>query len=228
MIIQKCFLLSYYKYGDFDAVLHCFTRESGFQSFFVKGIYSPRNRKKPYLTPLNLLSVTLHRSNSKAIATVSKIENLHSEDDFGDLKLRTILFFLADFLDQMLKRENENPTLFNEILKVRQEISTGNQDAYISFIVRFLQISGVAPLVGDSEFLNPQTGIFTNKEVHPFFNDELSLIWKQFLSTENPYKIQLKRIERKRFTDSVMIYYQVHFSDFRTPDSLEILREIYS
>jgi DNA repair protein RecO (recombination protein O) len=56
---QICFLLSYLKYGDNDAFLHCFSAEEGYQSFFVKGIYSAKNKKKPYLFPLNLLRVSV-------------------------------------------------------------------------------------------------------------------------------------------------------------------------
>ena len=45
---QEVFLLSYTKYGDHDAVLHCFCRENGFASFFAKGIYAPKNKKKAF------------------------------------------------------------------------------------------------------------------------------------------------------------------------------------
>ena len=48
----SAFLLSYFKYGENDAVLHCFTLENGFQSFFLKGVYSAKNKKKAYLAPL--------------------------------------------------------------------------------------------------------------------------------------------------------------------------------
>ena len=54
---QEVFLLSYTKYGDHDAVLHCFCRENGFESFFAKGIYAPKNKKKAFLFPLNELSI---------------------------------------------------------------------------------------------------------------------------------------------------------------------------
>ena len=54
---QEVFLLSYTKYGDHDAVLHCFCRENGFESFFAKGIYATKNKKKAFLFPLNELLV---------------------------------------------------------------------------------------------------------------------------------------------------------------------------
>ena len=49
-MLDRGILLSYIKYGDNDAILHCFTENAGFQSFFMRGIYSPKNKKKAYLT----------------------------------------------------------------------------------------------------------------------------------------------------------------------------------
>ena len=67
------FLLSYIKYGDYDAILHCYTLEGGFQSFFMRGIYSAKNKKKAFLSPLNELEITFsnHRGN---LPTIKKVE----------------------------------------------------------------------------------------------------------------------------------------------------------
>ena len=50
-MVDRGILLSYIKYGDNDAILHCFTENAGFQSFFMRGIYSPKTRKRPILLP---------------------------------------------------------------------------------------------------------------------------------------------------------------------------------
>ena len=74
---QTCFLLSYVRYGDNDAVLHCFSKEAGFQSFFAKGLYSARNKKKAYLFPLNHINIMVAPKRiASGIPNVSKIEML--------------------------------------------------------------------------------------------------------------------------------------------------------
>lgn len=62
------FLLSYIKYGDYDAILHCYTLESGFQSFFMRGIYSAKNKRKPFFRrlmswelPFQVITATFQR-----------------------------------------------------------------------------------------------------------------------------------------------------------------------
>lgn len=228
MQTQNCFLLSYLKYGDNDAVLHCFSLENGFQSFFAKGIYTAKNKMKPYLFPLNLLTITVSKivADNK-IARISKIELAPNHYDFDEVTMNAILFFTADFLHQVLREEGKNQVLFNEIEILRREISIQNYDAYLSFIFKFLSISGVAPLYDDQEFLNPESGLFEAQISHSFFNESMSKLWKLFLNTENGYEIKLKRDDRSSFLDSLMIYCRIHITGFYTPNSLAVVRQIF-
>lgn len=228
MHTQNCFLLSYLKYGDNDAILHCFSLNNGFQSFFAKGIYAAKNKKKPYLFPLNLLSITISRVVPEhQIARISKIELAPSHFDFEEVTMNAILFFVADFLHQVLREESKNQIIFNEIEIIRKEISIQNYDAYLVFIFKFLVISGVAPLYEDKKFLNPESGLFENEISHGFFDEEISCLWKQFLTTANGYQIRLKRNDRSLFLDSLMIYCTFHLTGFYTPNSLAVVRQIF-
>lgn len=224
---QTCFLLSYVKYGDNDAFLHCFSAESGYQSFFVKGIYSAKNKKKPYLFPLNLLTISAFtRGKSNSIPTVSKLELATEFDDFNDVRTNSILFFIAEFLQQILREEDQNEISFLAIQKFKEAIKKNNYDSYIILLFRFLEISGIAPLQNDQKYLDLETGTFNNEIAHPVFTEEISSIWKSFLKgTES--EISLKRSQRNEIVDSLMIYYHHHFSGFYTPNSLAVLRQIF-
>lgn len=228
MQTQNCFLLSYVKYGDNDAILHCFSLENGFQSFFAKGIYAAKNKKKPYLFPLNLLSITTSKAVSDhKIGRVSKIELAPDHYDFQEVTMNSILFFTSDFLHQILREESRNELLFNEIEILRKEISTQNYDAYLVFIFKFLKISGLAPLSGEQTFLNPESGLFENEIAHPFFTRSISDLWKKFVDDVEGYDVKLNRTERSDFLDSLMIYCQIHISGFYTPKSLAVVRQIF-
>lgn len=228
MHTQNCFLLSYLKYGDNDAILHCFSLDNGFQSFFAQGIYAAKNKKKPYLFPLNLLSITISKAVSEnQIARISKIELAPDHYDFEEVTMNAILFFTADFLHQVLRQEGKNQIIFNEIETIRKEISSQNYDAYLVFIFKFLSISGVAPLYEDKKFLNPESGLFENDISHSFFNEQISNLWKKFLITPDGYQIRLKRNDRSSFLDSLMIYCQFHLTGFYIPNSLAVVRQVF-
>ena len=228
MLNQTCFLLSYVKYGDNDAILHCFSEENGYQSLFAKGIYSSKNKKKPYLFPLNLLNITLSKvGKNQAISNVSKIELAADFYDFNEVKINTILFFAADFLHQILRNEHQNHLAFEEISIFRDELTISNPDSYLALIFNFLKIIGIAPLLSDEKYLNPESGTFSFEIANPIFTEEISMLWKRFLTAEKSYEIHLKRSERTAFLDSLMIYYHLHFTGFYVPASLAILRQIY-
>ncbi len=223
---QEVFLLSYTKYGDHDAVLHCFCRENGFESFFAKGIYAPRNKKKAFLFPLNEL--LLYTSDKKKnIQNVLKIEQKNTESFSSDVRKSSILFFISDLLNQVLRNENQNVGIYSEISVFLSQLQIDNFQSHLIFIFRLLKQQGLQPLFSDKTYLNPETGNFEDVEVHHFFNKTISDIWKDLITTQDPYSIKLSRMEKQNFLDSVLIYFHYHFTDFREPRSLEIIKEIF-
>lgn len=226
---QICFLLSYIKYAENDAILHCFSKESGFQTFFVKGIYSAKNKKKAYLFPLNQVNVTINqRSNfSSKMPTATKIEKGNLFFDFEDVKINSILFFVADFLHQILKVETQSSKFYLEIEVFINELYKENYDAYIAFIFTILKFQGISPLISDGGFLDPESGIFSEVQEHLVFDEETSASWKNYLSAENGYEIKLNRRSRHKILQSLMLYYQIHFAGFYKPKSLAVIEQIF-
>lgn len=225
---QVCFLLSYVKYGDNNAVLHCFSKEAGFQSYFARGIYSPKNKKKAYLFPLNQIVITVvPRRNTGGILNVSKIEMVTQEYDFSDVKTNTVLLFVADFLNQVLREETHHNTTYLEIERFLSELFSGDLGSYTAFIFKILSCQGLSPLPAIGDYLDPESGTFSDSQSHSFFSEEISAVWKQMVLAENIYNVALKRQLRRSFLDSLMLYYKIHLTGFSEPNSLEIIHQIY-
>ncbi len=224
---QNGFLLSYIKYGENDAVLHCFTEEEGFQSYFLKGIYTKRNKKKALLLPLSKLNFSLNPLKGNGIQTISKLELIKSNNIYTDIKCNTVVFFISDFLNQNLKYENKNHHIFFCLEEFIDELENENYQSHLIFLIKILKIQGVAPLLNGKNFLDPETGIFTSESTHQLFNEDISTIWKTILSVENPYEIKISSAFRKDFLDSVLVYYHYHITDFKIPTSLEVIQQIF-
>jgi len=223
---QEVFLLSYTKYGDHDAVLHCFCRENGFESFFAKGIYAPKNKKKAFLFPLNEL--LLYTSDKKkSIQNVQKIEQKNVDFFSSDIRKNSILFFISDLLNQVLRNENQNVGIYSEISIFLSQLQIDNFQSHLIFIFRLLKQQGLQPLFSDKTYLNPETGNFEDIEMHHFFDKSISDIWKDLITSQDPYSIRLSRTEKQNFLDSILVYFHYHFTDFREPRSLEIIKEIF-
>ena len=227
MVSNNGYLLTYLKYGDYDAILHVFTKEAGFQSFFVKGIYGPKNKKKAYLTAFNELNFIINQKNKGNISTVSRLELKNSFDFHNDFKANAILFFVADFLNQILKNEASSLKTYTEIENFRSELNAKNYQSHLIFLFKILEIQGFSPLENDGDFLNPETGTFAHEIQHQLFNQKISAIWKNLISAKSPYETKIKSKLRRDFLDSLLVYYHYHFTDFRTPKSLEIVQQIF-
>lgn len=222
---QNGFLLSFIKYGENDAVLHCFTEEEGFQSYFLKGIYSKKNKKKALLQPLNQLNFSITPLKGNGIPTVSRFELVKNYDT--DIKANTVIFFISDFLNQILKYENKNPRIYIAIEEFINELTNRNYQAHLLFLLAVLKIQGVSPLLSDGNYLDPETGTFSSAPTHQLFGEEVSMLWKIVLSTPDFYTTKIHSSLRKDFLDSLLVYYHYHITDFRTPASLEVIQQIF-
>ncbi len=228
MNTQTCFLLSYVKYGDNGAVLNCFTEDQGFQSFFAPNIYSAKNKKKSYLFPLHEIQITLSpRRSGAGLQNISNIEPADNSTEFDSVKINSILFFVADFLFQVLRDEQNYSEIYPEIKVFLEQLYLENMDSYIAFIFKILQKQGISPLLSDDNFLNPESGNFSSQKSLELFDEEVSGVWKNYLQTDDLYALKLKRNVRKRVLDSLMAYYGMHFHGFREPVSLAVIQQIY-
>ena len=202
-MVDRGILLSYIKYGDNDAILHCFTENAGFQSFFMRGIYSPKNKKKAYLTPMTELYFTIFDFHKK-------------------------LFFVAEFLHQVLKTELVNPQIYTNIKVFLHQLENQNYQAHYAFLVEYLRSQGVAPLCREEKFLDPESGFFSESICHHLFDEQVSEYWKKMISNEEIYDVKIKNSMKEDFLDSVLVYYSCHFPEFKIPKSLDVLRQIFS
>lgn len=110
MVQEKGFLISYLKYGENDAVLHIYTHSEGYKSYFLKGIYSKRNKKKALLQFLFEIQFT---TNPK-VSGLPLISDLQAYGHLPEWNIKTnaLQFFIADVLSNILRNEAQNEHLF--------------------------------------------------------------------------------------------------------------------
>lgn len=228
MTKKKGFLLSYLKYGDNDAILHCFTNDEGFQSFYIRGIYTAKNKKKALLRPLSqiFLDLNLKRKNSD-LPLINHIENADSETFDFNVKISSILFFVSDFLNQVLKSENSQSEIYVEIEGFISQLKDGNLQAHLIFLFKIIKLLGFAPLLSSGKFLDIETGNFTDQLTQQLFTEEISQIWKTILETPNNYQIKIPQNKSRELLNTLLVYFQFHFENFKIPVSLEIVKEIF-
>ncbi len=227
MLTFTSFLLSAVKYGDYDAVLRCYTLEHGYQSFFFKNIYSSKSKKKAYLFPLNELEFTVPDFKSGKMPSISKVEWLNKNIDLQDQKLNSIRMFGAEFLDQVFRNENGSESIYAIISNFNERLCDKDYNAHLQLVFDVLKSNGLLPLYSEDKFLNPEAGIFQQELYHQNFDERISNLWKIYLKNSSSALPKTLRKERNLFLESLMLYYKIHFNNFRIPDSLDILKQVY-
>lgn len=227
MQAETGFLLSYIKYGDHDAVIHCFTKENGYRSLFLRGIYAKKSKKKPYLFPLRELRLTFKIPSSQKMPEIAKLELAENRSFDRNVVAGAVLFFIADFLNLLLKNEEENAELYGEITKFLSELQENNFAAHLIFLIRMLKFQGITPLLTSYPYLNPESGSFEEHLSHQLFGEEISGIFKKVLQLEDPYALRIRHVHRTVLAEAVMVYCQYHITDFRIPKSLDVVQHIF-
>lgn len=220
------FLISYIKYGENDAILNAYTTETGYQTFFYKNMFSKNSKKRAFLMPFSKLSFQLNPQRKGNILTTNRLDLVEQGDFYLDAKKNCILFFVADILNQILRNEQQNIDIYNEINVFLSHLAEENFQSHLVFLIKMLKIQGVAPLLSIQSFLNPELGVFESSPSHHLYNESVSTIWKTILNSNEPYSIQLSNSARRSLLDGILVYFHYHISDFRNPVSLEIVQQV--
>lgn len=218
-------MLSVIKYGDYDAILHCYTKETGYESFFLKGLYQNKNKKKALINVLSEISISYSESKNH-LPSIKKIDLVQGNFIENNVVGFSMILFIGEILYQILRNENRNEKLYQEILIFLKEVEAKNNNAHLIFLSKLITIQGLAPLDNGQAFLNPETGNFSSKISHPYFTQENSAQWRLLLNEHN-YHLPIKKSEKKNLLSSLLIYYHYHQPDFRTPKSLEVLESVF-
>lgn len=222
------FLVSVTRYGDQDAILHLVTQDFGFQSFYVRNIYTQRNKKKPYLSLLNELQITTSQGSIKGdLKTVRSLDLVSETQLYADFKAQSIVFFIAEICNSVLRNEEDAHASYQHIKELRKQLEKGFYHVHLVFLILLLKNLGSSPLFSEHHFLNPEEGAFGNDMYNRYFTQEISDIWKAILQSHDPFSVEIKNQSRKVMLDSILIYYHIHVPGFNMPKSLEVLQQIF-
>ena len=224
---EKAFILSTLKYGDSDAILHCYFCNLGYQSVFAKGVYSSRSRKKSFVFPLNELAFSNAILKPGKMISTTKMDLLASHYPNNDVHKSCLMMFVSDFLNQVLRDENGDVIIYTTISSFLQSMSDGNTDAHISLLFCLLDYAGLLPLVSDEVFLDPELGVYTAQISNKLFTEEVSSVWKLFSDSKARFELKLSRAQRSATLESLMLYYSYHYANFRIPESYEVMKDLY-
>lgn len=234
----KAIVLSKIKYRDNDLIVKCFTNHRGAVSYLVRGVLktSKRNSKAAYFQLLTQLEIEENFKENQSLQTIRDIKlNYPYATLHTNVLKSSIVIFLSEVLNSVLKEEEQNEQLYSYLETTFQWLDIKDQftNFHLLFLLNLTKHLGFFPEVSNSEanFFNLSKGAFeTQKSDLYSISGENLIILKQLLGTnfDDLEQIKLTSKQRQSFLTMLLLYFELHLGSFRKPKSLQVFNQVFS
>ncbi|WP_430614776.1 DNA repair protein RecO [Flavobacterium sp. JP2137] len=236
LIHTKAVVLSAVKYQEKSLIVKCFTQASGVKSYYIRNAYARGKgaQNNAYFRPLTLLEIEAQHKNKGGLEYIKELKLAHPyQTIYGDFYKNSMATFVSEMLHHTIKEEEPNEPLF-EYLEAALLWFDHQEEASNFHLITLLGITkylGFYPDYSEAEapFFNPVAGNFTHFQDRDCFEAADTQLFKRllqhgFLSDQRVFSGR----ERNNLLNLLLRYYNLHISGFRNPNSLTVLKEIFS
>lgn len=232
----KALVLSALKYQEKSLIVKCFTQEKGLQSFFVRNAFAKGKgaQKIAYFQPLTLLEIEVQFKGKGGLEYFKEVKLAYPYQTITyDFSKNSIAIFVAEILQNAIKEEEANEGFFSFLEAALQWLDTHNEVAnfHLILLVEMTKYLGFYPDISQIEkpFFNSLAGGFTEKYEMGCLELQQSFLLKRLLQHSFTKEQRIfSGKERQELLDLLMRYYQYHLADFREPNSLDVLKEVFA
>lgn len=238
LVKTHAIVLSKIKYRDHDVIVKCYTKNRGIASYLLRGVLKSKKgtTQIAYFQPLSQLEI---EENYRANQSLQFIKDVKLSVPYVSMHTNvfkaSIVMFLSEVLSATLKEEEANPTLYEFLETTLQwldhELDFAN--FHLLFLLELTKHLGFYPETTqmDLPYFNLRSGSFELRAHAPYTvsGENLEFI-KQLLSnkfdTLNSIKLHSK--QRQSLLNLLLLYFDLHLSDFKKPKSLQVLNQVFS
>lgn len=203
--------------------------------------HSPRARiRRQLFQPMTLLSVEYDSRPSARLKRLHEAQIVSPYTTlYGDPVKLSLSLFVAEFLYNATKGEQQNPELFAYIVNSMRWLDTARTTACANFHVVFtMRLSRFLGFLPNTD--NYQRGAVFDlrgacfSTALPAHGDYLSPVDSERLLTlirmdyDTMYLFRMTRADRNYITDVIMRFYRLQLPAFPEPRSLQVLRELWA
>ncbi len=208
-----------------------YTESYGIQKFIFQG-----GKKKAHgLFPCSLCELTYYKRPEGDLATLYSANTIVSWRKIPyNPVYGTVAFFIADFVQNVLKDERKDQELFVYLASFIAEIDNLDQHqlglALIYFLIGFTSKLGIEPHIDKNKkrYFVPSDGVFTDaptNDVVCYTGIGVDLIQDVL---QNRKISGLNGATQKEVLNIMMTFYAFHIPSFNVNNTIQILREVLS
>lgn len=196
------------------------------QSYIVNGIRSKNAKTRIALfQPLTILDLVVYNNNKKDINRISEIKSDFSFHTIPyNIKKTTISLFITELLNQTLREEGANESLFEFIRQSFLTFDLMNEN-YENFHIQFMFLMstylGIKPVSAQS--ILKEVGHSKTFDLH--FIEQVSFFLK---NSSYGNHLPLNKSNRMEILLLIIDYYRYHYDAIKEFKSIQVLKEVFS
>lgn len=244
MIVKtKAIVLTSIKFGDADLIVKCYTEE-GLKTYLIKRIFKskgkrPGNASKKiniaYFQPLTQLNLTANHNNKGNLNSIREVGISYLYQSVAtDILKQSVALFLAEVLSFTLKEEEKNEMLFQylETSLIWLDNHSNTANFHLLFLLQLSKYLGFYPEVKvlNQRYFDLAEGIFTNnKPLIDYVSGDKLILYKSIfgINFDTIEQLQLNAKTRIILLEILLNYYKLHVPGFKTPKSLNVLKDVF-
>ena len=220
-------VLSYIKYKESSIITKIFTEALGLQAYIIQGV---RARKPKYnialFQPLTLLDVVVYYKKQRSIQRVAEVQrHTLNSDILININKGAIAIFIAELLAKVIHEEEHNEKLFNFLWQAvisLNEQTAGYEVFYLTFMLQLSHYLGF----GISTVQDIYTQLHRSGKHGEIDQEVLEGLNTLLLPSRVHEHIKMDKAVRRRATEAMIKFYQLHIDSLDTFKSLKVLQEI--
>ncbi len=234
-IKTKAIVLKALKYQEKSLIVTCYTQSHGVKSFFVPTAFSAKknNQKIAYFQPLTLLEIEFNHKNK---GTLEHFKEIKISEPYYTISTsihkNAIVLFLSETLYHALNENTSNESLFEFLETSLLWLDHHDEVAnfHIMLLLKITKFLGFFPdLSTNGTYFDLLNGSFSGyKNTHCTTESECILLKKALQTDFGNLSQILSGTERQMVLQIVLKYYQIHIENFKIPQSLSILKEVFA
>jgi DNA repair protein RecO (recombination protein O) len=236
LVKTKGIVISTLRYQDKNMIVKCYTASDGVKSYFVRGAFGSKRvgHKMAYFQPLTVLEMEATHKNKGTLEYIQEIklafplETIHL-----NVVKSTMALFLSEMLNVTIQEEECNQDLFNFLETAILWLDTHHHIAnfHLIFLMEMTKFHGFYPDTTADVFpyFDLLDGMFTNEIRSTCLNENETRLMKRLLALKfDQAQNEFNVTERQTLLKVLLEYYQLHLGNFRTPKSLDVLKEVFA
>jgi len=234
IVTTKAVVLSKIKHKDHDLIIKCYTENFGVISYLVKNALKTKKGKfkVAYFQPLSLLEVQADHKDNRSLQYLKDIKlHVYYNSLHTNIIISTIAMFLSEVLNNILKEEEKNETLYSfiETTMIWFDETSINTNFHLLFLTELTKYLGFYPEISNTkntQYFNLLEGKFQEHKSNKYCVEGQNLmLLKQLLGIkfDDTKTLQITSSQKREFLNMILLYFKLHLDGFKHPKSLSIL-----